>query len=81
MLRVNGDYLGCVVGPGKQNVLLEFRPDSLRRGLLASLAGLGLTAAALVYGMAPFRRPPRPEECRCELPSLSETAARRRRRC
>ena len=53
---------GCVVGPGKQNVLLEFRPDSLRRGWLASLAGLGLTVAALVYGMAPYRRPPRPED-------------------
>ena len=25
-LRVNGDFIGCVVGPGKQNVLLEFRP-------------------------------------------------------
>ena len=58
VLRVNGDYLGCVVGPGKQNVLLEFRPESLWRGWLASLAGLGLTAAALAWGMAPFRRPP-----------------------
>ena len=59
VLRVNGDYLGCVVGPGKQNVLLEFRPESLRRGLLASFAGLGLTVATLVCGMAPFRRPRR----------------------
>ena len=62
VLRVNGDYLGCVVGPGKQNVLLEFRPESLRRGLLASFAGLGLTVATLVCGMAPFRRPRRPED-------------------
>ncbi len=64
VLRVNGDFLGCVVGPGKQNVLLEFRPDSLYRGLLASLAGLGLTAATLAYSMAPFRRPRRPEDLR-----------------
>ena len=60
VLRVNGDYVGCAVGPGKQNVLLEFRPESLRRGWLASLAGLGLTAGALIWGMAPFRRPPPP---------------------
>ena len=39
--RINGDYLGCVVGPGTQLVTLEFRPASLRTGRLISYLGLG----------------------------------------
>ena len=41
MLRVNGDFLGCVVEPGKETVMLEFHPASLRRGWLVSLARTG----------------------------------------
>jgi hypothetical protein len=43
VLRVNGDFLGCVVGPGRHAVEFHFRPASVRWGLALSLAGLGLT--------------------------------------
>jgi len=43
LLRVNGDFLGCVVPGGKHEVRLEFRPASLRWGLWLSCAGLLLT--------------------------------------
>jgi hypothetical protein len=56
VLRVNGDFLGCVVGPGKETVSLAFRPESLRWGRLASAAGLGLTGIFLVCGLVRFRR-------------------------
>jgi hypothetical protein len=62
VLRVNGDFLGCVVGPGEQSVTLEFRPDSLRRGWIATTAGLGLTVFFLVFGLVRFRRRPPEEE-------------------
>ena len=38
--RVNGDFMGCVVEPGNNEVRLEFRPDSLLRGRMVMLAGL-----------------------------------------
>jgi hypothetical protein len=42
-------------------VVLEFRPRSLRRGWLASIAGLGLIAVFLVCGLVrvPRREPER----------------------
>jgi hypothetical protein len=43
LLRVNGDFLGCVVPGGKHEVCLAFRPASLRWGLFLSCAGLLLT--------------------------------------
>jgi hypothetical protein len=39
--RINGDYIGCVVGPGTQLVKLQFQPASLRTGRLISYLGLG----------------------------------------
>jgi hypothetical protein len=39
--RINGDYLGCVVGPGTQMASLQFQPASLRTGRLISFVGLG----------------------------------------
>ena len=36
LYRVNGDFMGCVVGPGKHRVVLTFQPGSLRRGWLTS---------------------------------------------
>ncbi len=62
VLRVNGDFLGCVVGPGKETVSLEFRPESLRDGRLASAAGLGLTSIFLICGLVRFRRRPNEDE-------------------
>lgn len=40
--RTNGDFIGCVVGPGKHRVILTFEPDSLRHGWLLSCIGLGM---------------------------------------
>ena len=42
ILRVNGDFLGCVLEAGDHQVVLEFRPLSLRLGTLVSACGLGL---------------------------------------
>ncbi|MEI8371897.1 MAG: hypothetical protein WCJ35_03580 [Planctomycetota bacterium] len=50
--RVNGDFLGCVVEPGNSEVRLEFRPDSLFRGRIVTLAGLGLIGFCLFTGAA-----------------------------
>ena len=62
VLRVNGDFLGCVVGPGKETVSLDFHPESLRDGRLASAAGLGLTGIFLICGLVRFRRRPSEDE-------------------
>jgi len=63
VFRVNGDFIGCIVGPGLEHVELTFRPPSLRRGRLASLAGLGLLGCCLVcFGHRPRPRPPEEDE-------------------
>jgi hypothetical protein len=46
--RVNGDFVGCVVEAGKSQVVLEFRPQSLEWGWIASLAGMGMASLCLV---------------------------------
>jgi hypothetical protein len=40
--RVNGDFLGCLVGPGKQHVVFRFDPKSRRDGRVLSIVGLVL---------------------------------------
>ena len=50
VLRANGDFLGCVVGAGAHEVVLEFRPQSLRRGRLVSCLGLTLMLVSLAVG-------------------------------
>jgi hypothetical protein len=50
--RVNGDFLGCTVGSGTSEVRLEFHPDSLIRGRLVTLAGLGLIGFCFFTGVA-----------------------------
>ena len=45
VLRVYGDYLGCVVEPGPHEVRFRFEPESLRRGAFVSLLALGLALA------------------------------------
>ncbi len=42
VLRVNRDFLGCVVEAGEHRVELAFRPASLRLGAVLSSLGLGL---------------------------------------
>ncbi len=41
IFRINGDFMGCLVGPGTQLVMLQFQPASLRTGRLISYLGLG----------------------------------------
>ncbi|MCY2994608.1 MAG: YfhO family protein [Planctomycetota bacterium] len=55
VLRVNGDFLGCLVGPGRQQVVLEFRPHSLRVGRALSLAAVVLSCLWAVYAGFGFR--------------------------
>ena len=48
VLRVNRDFLGVVVAPGRQAVTLDFRPFSLVLGRAGSTLGLGLLCAQWV---------------------------------
>ena len=48
-IRVNGDFLGCVVPAGTHDVTWVFAPSSVRRGAALTVVGLVLTiGAALV---------------------------------
>jgi len=38
--RINGDFLGCLPGPGEHRVIFRFQPESLRTGQWASFLGL-----------------------------------------
>ena len=42
-VRVNGDYLGCVVNAGEHVVTFRFAPASARNGAMLTLTGLVLT--------------------------------------
>ncbi|MGD9645000.1 MAG: YfhO family protein [Pirellulales bacterium] len=48
--RTNGDFCGCVVPAGDHVVQLEFRPASLRWGLVLTLLGLLLASGQFVVG-------------------------------
>jgi hypothetical protein len=54
LLRVNGDFLGCVVGPEDRDVVLEFRPRSLAAGRILSYLGALLLG---IFTWAGFRNP------------------------
>lgn len=56
VVRVNGDFLGCIVEPGNGRVELEFRPASLRAGMVASWCGLGLIVCTLAIRLPLTRR-------------------------
>jgi hypothetical protein len=53
LLRVNGDFIGCVVGGGQHKVQFRFAPASLRYGCWLSLCGAGVlccgAGAVLLY--------------------------------
>ncbi|MEX2111633.1 MAG: YfhO family protein [Pirellulales bacterium] len=57
VVRVDGDFLGCVVEPGDHLVELQFHPRSLLLGRFVSLGGLGLLLCA--FALAARRRPQR----------------------
>lgn len=56
VLRVYGDYLGCVVEAGRHEVRLHFAPESVRRGAVASALALGLALAWTSFRVAGSRR-------------------------
>ena len=55
VVRVNGDFLGCRVGPGHSKVVLEFRPWSLLAGRAMTCVGIGLLIG-LALPMVRLRR-------------------------
>jgi hypothetical protein len=48
IFRINGDFMGCVVGSGRHRVTLNFEPSSLDRGWLTSWAGLSMLPLCLI---------------------------------
>jgi hypothetical protein len=54
IVRVDGDFLGCVVDAGQHQVDLRFRPWSLQLGRMISFGGLGLLLCAFALAA---RRP------------------------
>jgi hypothetical protein len=57
IVRVYGDFMGCVVEAGAHEVHFRFDPPSLRRAHRAS--GLALSLALLWFGVETFRARPR----------------------
>jgi hypothetical protein len=49
VVRVNGDFLGCVVEPGSRRILLEFRPRTRRVGALLTGCGLILMGISFAF--------------------------------
>jgi hypothetical protein len=56
VLRVNGDFLGTIVEPGRHQVSLLFRPWSLTWGRRLSLIGLALLAAWVAVRLGAVRK-------------------------
>ena len=48
LVRVFGDYMGCVVPAGRHRITLRFAPASARYGLWTTLVGLVATAGGYV---------------------------------
>lgn len=55
--RAYGDYLACVVGPGRQSVAFRFAPSSLRQGAFATTLALCVTALWCGLALALGARP------------------------
>ncbi|MBI2299864.1 MAG: hypothetical protein HYU66_13135 [Armatimonadetes bacterium] len=51
VLRVNGDFFGCVVESGRHRVALEFTDPTLPAGRARSVSGLGLAVVMLLAGL------------------------------
>ena len=64
IVRVNGVFQGVYLAPGTHLVRLQFDPQSLRRGLAASLGGLTLAVVAIAidFSRRKRRRRPKPPE-------------------
>ena len=64
LLRVDYDFQGCPVGPGKHRVAFRFDPESARDGLRLSALGLALVLATFAWSLAR----PRPHPTRSARP-------------
>jgi hypothetical protein len=53
VIRVNRDFLGCLVPAGNHHIELVFQPASLRLGKAISAGGLGLLVAAVALAWLP----------------------------
>jgi hypothetical protein len=51
VLRVNGDFMGCLLEPGEHCAEFEFRPQSLQFGRLDSLLGLLFVSLMVIGGL------------------------------
>jgi hypothetical protein len=58
ILRVNGDFMGLIVGPGSSEVRFDFHPASLLAGQRLSAGGLILLMAVVLAGSWRSRRRP-----------------------
>jgi len=56
VLRVYGDFMGCVVDGGRHEVEFVFKPKSFRYGTLLSALGLGLALALFLASVLMPRR-------------------------
>ena len=61
VVRVNGDFLGCAIEPGKHLVRLEFRPRARRVGGWLAMLGLGFLTVAVGLAATNACRIQRPE--------------------
>ena len=57
VVRVNGDFLGCVVEGGARQVQFEFRPRSLWTGGLTTILGLSFMVCRYALALRGMRRP------------------------
>ncbi len=61
LLRVNGDFMGCVVGPGEHCISLAFQPASLAWGARLTVVGVLALTCLLIAGLVtPRDTPARP---------------------
>jgi uncharacterized membrane protein YfhO len=67
LFRINGDFMGCVVGRGKHCVTMNFEPSSLQRGWLASCLGLCMMPLCFLG----FLARPKSQTVKDDLPSAS----------
>lgn len=56
VVRVYGDFMGCVVEPGESTIEFLFQPADLRLGAITSLVALALVALALLGAELRARR-------------------------
>lgn len=59
VLRVNGDFIGCLADAGRHKIIFEFRPESLQRGWMATVLGVCLISLCFLgFSVRPESRLP-----------------------